>query len=151
MTYRLPKWALELSEQKLDDNGLLAVLKTPVIKEIRWLDLRFNQITNTGVESLCQINLPNLEVVELFGNPCDKIGEIFQIDSVTESIISRSIKLTPFAAILEAKYGYRRWLHPISEFGDAFPHPSHLEKTDPFFTDDDNSNEEDDAMMIWDA
>lgn len=152
MTYRLPKWAKDLSDQKLDDAKLAIVLKLPEMKEIRWLDLRFNQITRVGVESLCQTDLPNLEVVELFGNPCDKIGETYQIDSITESIIGNSIKLTSLSVELEAKYGYKRWFHPISEFGDQFPHPNQLEKSDPILIDEETYTEDDNpAMMIWDA
>lgn len=149
MVHKLPPWALVFSEQKITDQKLKNILQLPEVVNARWLDFRFNQITRDGIHLLCGSNLPSLEIAEFYGNPCDKLGEVYKTDLVTECIIPESIKLTPFTAELEAKYGYRRWFHPVSEFGDPFPPPTALLRLEPFFTEDESDDEK--VTMIWDA
>jgi len=144
MAYKLPIWAKDFSDQKINDDGLNKLISLPEMKDIRWLDLRFNRITLKGLEFLCKADLPDLEVAELYGNLCGNLSEICTIDVATGLIVPSSVKSKPLVISLEEKYGYKKWLHPLSEFGDPFPSPNVL---NPLFADEDFE----DSRVIWDV
>lgn len=142
MGYNFPEWAKDYSDSNLDDIKLAELFPLLNTQNIRWLDLRFNHITKLGLESLCAQNLPALEVVELFGNPCGCPTETYNTDVATGDILRNTIRPTSLVVELEKKFGYRKWFHPISEFSEPFPLPSDLLRLDPLFDPSDDTMED---------
>jgi len=132
---KYPSWAKDFSDRNLQDRDLLEILPKLAQDGVRWLDLRFNNITRDGLEHLCGWDLPFLEVAELFGNPCGCPTEIYKFDPATGEVIRNSIKANLLTQELETKFGYRKWFHPVTELGDPFPLPTHLTRLDPLFED----------------
>jgi hypothetical protein len=136
MTYQLPTWAKDFSDQGITDERLSEIISTTEFEQVRWLDLRFNQISRKGLEALCAAKLPELEAVAIFGNPCGDLRETFKSQGLDGDIVPGSIKPSALASELEATYGYKIWLHPLLEHGEAFPLPNNIAKLEPFFGDD---------------
>lgn len=133
----MPSWIKDLSDQGITDDHLIKIIQMLEMSKIRWLDLRFNQITSKGLEILCAANLPELEVVALYGNPCGEPTETFNIDLSDGNILTNSIKTNSLARNLEIKFGYKKWFHPITEYGEPFPLPKDLSRN-PIFADEED-------------
>jgi hypothetical protein len=100
------------------DMELLAA--SPMLRRLRWLDLRDNQITQKGIEALAASpNLPALRFAHLGDNPVeDPTPQIGQTDAFGDAILS--VDIPPAARRLEAQYGKRPWLS-YELFGPYFP------------------------------
>ena len=100
---------LDLAEQGVTDDDVIALAASPTANRLRSLDLGRNRITARGVEALAASSqLRNLESVNLDGNPGGDPSDAFEYHDET----NRHRVPTEAGKALEAKYGPLRWLHP---------------------------------------
>ena len=100
--------ALDLDDQAVTDDDVIALAASPHAARLRQLDLRFNPLTERGIEAIAASpHLRGLEVVSLDGNPADPVDRIEQYDETNTHSVP-----TERGKALEAKYGPLRWLHP---------------------------------------
>lgn len=103
---------LSLDSRGLTDEQLKA---WPDLDKVVWLSIRWNNITNEGVRHLCQF--PNLEYVNLFGNPCD--DPTLGFGEEWTGMIHWDTYLPPFGQELEKEFGAIKWLR----YGIEYPTP----------------------------
>ena len=102
--------ALDLDEQGVTDDDLVALAASPHVRRLRQLDLRYNPISARGIEALAASpHLKALEMVNLDGNPADPVDRLEYYDETHTHRVP-----TAAGKALEAKYGPLRWLHPAS-------------------------------------
>lgn len=69
--------ALDLDDQGVTDDDVIALAASPYAARLRQLDLRFNPLTQRGIEALAgSLYLRRLEVVSLDGNPSDPVDRV---------------------------------------------------------------------------
>ncbi|MBV8760675.1 MAG: hypothetical protein JO257_25505 [Deltaproteobacteria bacterium] len=102
--------ALDLDDQGVTDDDLIALAASPHVRHLRQLDLRYNPISARGIEALAASpHLKALEMVNLDGNPADPVDRLEYYDETNTHRVP-----TAAGKALEAKYGPLRWLHPAS-------------------------------------
>ncbi|MEO6771711.1 MAG: hypothetical protein ABI467_01650 [Kofleriaceae bacterium] len=100
--------ALNLDNQGVTDDDLIALAASPHVAHLRRLDLRYNPISARGIEAIAgSPNLNHLEAVYLDGNPADPVDRLEYYDETHTHRVP-----TAAGKALEAKYGPLRWLHP---------------------------------------
>ena len=100
--------ALDLDNQGVTDDDLIALAASPHARHLRQLDLRYNPISARGIEALAASpHLKQLELVHLDGNPADPVDRLEYYDETNTHLVP-----TAAGKALEAKYGPLRWLHP---------------------------------------
>jgi uncharacterized protein (TIGR02996 family) len=107
---RLPLLAmidsLDLDDQGVTDDEMIALAASPHAARLRQLDLRYNPLTARGIEALAASpHLKRLEVVNLDGNPADPVDRLEYYDETNQHAVP-----TEAGKALEAKYGPLRWL-----------------------------------------
>lgn len=106
---------LDLANNHIGDNALIALLRSPYLWRVRALHLGWNEITRVGVEALAASDaLPALEYISLTANRVDDPVEEYSEDGSTHKIIKTSVSLPPLGRELSARYGYKKWLHAPS-------------------------------------
>lgn len=109
---------------EIGDEEVEILARSPYLGNLRWLDLSFNRITVRGVEALCaSTSMPQLAFLNLAGNPVPEPGESCGVDGMSGLIVWESIALSDFGRRLEARFGYRAWLHNYSELPMFEGHP----------------------------
>jgi hypothetical protein len=108
--------SLSLHQQNLTDEDVIELLALPNLKNLRWLGLAFNPITEVGVEALMRSPLSDqLEFVNLTGNTFDPRIEIARDQGY---VVDRWF--TPEAQSFIARVGkHPRWLdrrEPVDRF-----------------------------------
>ena len=99
---------LDLDDQGVTDDDLIALAASPHVRGLRRLDLRYNPISARGIEALAASkNLAALAMVNLDGNPADPVDRLEYYDETHTHRVP-----TDAGKALEAKYGPLRWLHP---------------------------------------
>lgn len=100
---------LDLAEQGVTDDDVIALAASPAANRLRFLDLSRNRITARGIEALASSSqLRNLERVNLDANPGGDPSDAFEDHDET----NRHRIPSEAGKTLEAKYGPLRWLHP---------------------------------------
>jgi len=107
---RLPLLAtiewLDLDEQGVTDDDIIALAGSPHAARLRWLDLRFNLCTARGVEAIAASPyLKQLYAVNLEPNAADPVDRLEYYDETHQHAVP-----TEAGKALEAKYGPLRWL-----------------------------------------
>ena len=107
---RLPLLAtidsLDLDDQAVIDDDLIALAASPHAARLRQLDLRYNPLTARGIEALAASPyLKSLLEVNLDGNPADPVDRQQYHDETNSHFVP-----TEAGKALEAKYGPLRWL-----------------------------------------
>jgi len=98
--------ALDLDDQGVTDDDLIALAASPHAARLHQLDLRYNPLSATGIESLAASqHLKRLEMVNLDGNPADPVDRLEYYDETNQHPVP-----TEAGKALEAKYGKLRWL-----------------------------------------
>ena len=99
--------ALDLDDQGVTDDDVVALAASPHARRLRQLDLRYNPLTARGIEAIAASpHLKQLEVVALDGNPADPVDRVEYVDETNTHRVP-----TEAGKALEAKYGPLRWLH----------------------------------------
>ena len=100
--------SLDLDDQGVTDDDLVALASSPHVTGLEQLDLRYNPIYARGIEALAASpRLKQLKVVNLDGNPDDPVDRLEYYDETNTHRVP-----TDAGKALEAKYGPLRWLHP---------------------------------------
>ncbi|MCA9062361.1 MAG: WGR domain-containing protein [Planctomycetaceae bacterium] len=58
----------------LGDEGIAALVKSPLFKQLKTLNLIYGEITDVGVQTLCDAGVSHLEVLNLSGNYISRAG-----------------------------------------------------------------------------
>jgi hypothetical protein len=96
---------LDLDDQGVTDDDVIALASSPHATNLEQLDLRFSVLTARGIEAIAASKqLPRLTRVHLDGNPEDPVDRIEYVDA-TPHVVA-----TDAGQALEAKYGPLRWL-----------------------------------------
>jgi len=110
--------SLGIVEQGLDDDDVVALVSSPYLQELRWLDLSGNQLTERAFEALSRLH--QLVYVGLNDNrspsPVDEFGE--------DAIDGYVVESWPTAAgrALERRADRRlTWLHAPAMFPRSYP------------------------------
>ncbi len=99
--------ALDLDEQGVTDEDIIALAASPHASRLTQLDARFNVLTERGIEALAASpHLKELEVVNLEPNQLDPVDRIEYYNETNTHYVP-----TEAGKALEAKYGRLRWLH----------------------------------------
>jgi len=100
--------ALDLDDQAVSDDDVIALAGSPHAAHLRQLDLRYNPISERGITALAASpHLEKLERVHLDGNPADPVDRLEYYDETNQHAVP-----TEAGKALEATYGRLRWLHP---------------------------------------
>jgi len=98
--------SLDLDDQAVTDDDVIALATSPHAARLRQLDLRYNPLTARGIEELAASpHLKRLEIVNLDGNPADPVDRLEYYDETNQHAVA-----TESGKALEAKYGPLRWL-----------------------------------------
>jgi uncharacterized protein (TIGR02996 family) len=98
--------ALDLDDQGVTDDDVIALAASPHAAQLRQLDLRYNPLGATGIEALAASpHLKRLEMVNLDGNPADPVDRMEYYDETNQHAVP-----TEAGKTLEAKYGKLSWL-----------------------------------------
>ena len=98
--------ALDLDRQGVVDDDVVALSSNPAAQRLRQLDLRFNLLSERGVEAIpASAILKGLQVVNLEPNPADPVDRQEYYDETNFHFVP-----TEAGKALEAKYGPIRWL-----------------------------------------
>lgn len=98
---------LDLDNQAVSDDDVIALAASPHAARLRQLDLRYNPLTARGIEALAASpHGKRLEVVTLDGNAADPVDRLEYYDETHQHAVP-----TDAGKALEAKYGPLRWLH----------------------------------------
>ena len=98
--------ALDLDRQGVVDDDVVALSSNPAAQRLRQLDLRFNLLSERGVEAIAaSAILKGLQVVNLEPNPADPVDCQEYYDETNFHFVP-----TEAGKALEAKYGPIRWL-----------------------------------------
>lgn len=98
--------SLDLDEQGVTDDDIIALAGSPHAARLRWLDLRFNLCTARGVEAIAASPyLKQLYAVNLEPNAVDPVDRLEYYDETHQHAVR-----TEAGKALEAKYGPLRWL-----------------------------------------
>jgi uncharacterized protein (TIGR02996 family) len=104
--------SLNLNGNELDDDHCVRLASLPALSEVRWIDLGNNDIHERGVEALAASpHLRKLRVLWLAGNPCDPRE---WIEREWDGSFTQA-HFPELGAQLEARHGYKLWLHPEKE------------------------------------
>lgn len=99
---------LDLDDQGVTDDDLVALAASPHVGPLVRLDLRYNPISARGIEALAASKtLTSLAYVYLDGNPDDPVDRLEYVDETSTVRVP-----TEFGKRLEAAHGPLRWLHP---------------------------------------
>jgi hypothetical protein len=117
--------SLDGSRQTWSDETLHALLGSPQIGALRWLNLSQCSITKEQVELLAASEaLRAVEILDLSDNPtpdpCDASAG-YGTDWASGGIVPESIQLPEFGAQLEARFGKIRWLNPLWNYFNDYP------------------------------
>jgi hypothetical protein len=97
---------LDLDDQGVTDDDVVALAASPHAARLRQLDLRYNPLTARGVEAIAASPyLRRLEVVALDGNAADPVDQMEYYDETHQHAVP-----TEAGRALEAKYGRLPWL-----------------------------------------
>lgn len=103
--------SLSIENAGLTDEQVTALADSQHVLRLRWLSLRNNAVTRTGVEALARTrNLPSLEVALLDGNPCDP-REQYGADN--DTVTARW--MPEEGRQLETMFGPLRWLRGAAD------------------------------------
>jgi uncharacterized protein (TIGR02996 family) len=103
--------SLALHGNSLTDDDAELIASARNLENLRWLDLSYNQIGERGVEALiASPYMANKDIIRFKDNPCDPVEKGGYYPGEQDDWIVH-VDYVPFAAKLEAKYGYRPWLH----------------------------------------
>ena len=98
--------ALDLDDQGVSDDNVIALASSPYAARLCQLDLRYNPLSATGIEALAASpHLKRLDMVNLDGNPADPVDRLEYYDETNQHAVP-----TEAGKALEAKYGKLRWL-----------------------------------------
>jgi hypothetical protein len=98
--------ALDFDRQGVVDDDVFALSSNPAAQRLRQLDLRFNLLSERGVEAIAaSAILKGLQVVNLEPNPADPVDRQEYYDETNFHFVP-----TEAGKALEAKYGPIRWL-----------------------------------------
>ena len=117
--------SLDGSRQTWSDEALHALVGSPHVDALRWLDLSQCSITKEQVETLAASEaLRTVEIIDLSDNPtpdpCDA-STGYGTDWMSGGIVPESIQLPEFGAQLEARFGKIRWLNPLWNYVNDYP------------------------------
>jgi uncharacterized protein (TIGR02996 family) len=80
--------ALDLDDQGVTDDDVIALAASPHAARLRQLDLRYNPLSATGIESLAASqHLKRLEMVNLDGNPADPVDRLEYYDETNQHAV----------------------------------------------------------------
>ncbi len=97
---------LDLDEQGVTDDDVIALGASPHAARLRWLYLRFNLCTERGVDAIAASPyLKQLYAVNLEPNAADPVDRVEYYDETHQHAVP-----TEAGKALEAKYGQLRWL-----------------------------------------
>ena len=98
--------ALDLDRQGVVDDDVITLASNPAATRLRQLDLRFNLLTERGIDAIAaSAVLSGLQVVNLEPNPADPVDRQEYVDETNFHFVP-----TDAGKALEAKYGPLRWL-----------------------------------------
>lgn len=98
--------SLDLDEQGVTDDDVIALAGSPHAARLRWLYLRFNVCTERGVAAIAASRyLKQLYAVNLEPNAADPVDRLEYYDETHQHAVP-----TEAGKSLEAKYGPLRWL-----------------------------------------
>jgi uncharacterized protein (TIGR02996 family) len=98
--------SLDLDEQGVTDDDVIALAGSPHAARLRWLNLRFNVCTERGVDAIAASPyLKQLYAVYLEPNAVDPVDRLEYYDETHQHAVP-----TEAGKALEAKYGPLRWL-----------------------------------------
>jgi hypothetical protein len=117
--------SLDGSRQTWSDEALHALVGSPHVDALRWLNLSQCSITKEQVETLAASEaLRTVEIIDLSDNPtpdpCDA-STGYGTDWMSGRIVPESIHLPEFGAQLEARFGKIRWLNPLWNYFNDYP------------------------------
>jgi hypothetical protein len=117
--------SLDGSRQTWSDDTLHALVASPHIDALRWLNLSQCSITKEQVELLAASEaLRTVEILDLSDNPtpdpCDASAG-YGTDWMSGGIVPESVGLPEFGAQLEARFGKIRWLNPLWNYFNDYP------------------------------
>ena len=109
--------SLRMNAGNLDDASLKLLAASPNVAALRWLSLADNRIGLEGIEALAgSPYLKELVYVNLSGNPVDPTERYAQDNgNIVDQWLPES------GQMLEARFGYLRWLHIEARTIDATP------------------------------
>lgn len=109
--------SLSIKENNLTDFHMALLARSPHLGRLRWLSLMLNKIDMSGAEELAKSKgLKQLKYVNFYGNEVDPTENLV----VDQGVVIDTI-LPEEGAILEARYGPIRWLHPKAEMESDLP------------------------------
>lgn len=98
--------ALDLDRQGVADDDVVALSANPAAQRLKQLDLRFNLLSERGIEAIAASPiLKGLQVVNLEPNPADPVDRQEYYDETNFHFVP-----TEAGKALEAKHGPIRWL-----------------------------------------
>lgn len=109
---------LSVEGAKIGDEGVRAIASSPYVSNVAILNFLGTGITAAGVEALASsVKLPALRQVVGMPAGFDESTTIDPMNAWSDDGSHLTVHRAPEAARIEAKYGYKRWLHPIEETG----------------------------------
>ena len=101
---------------RIGDAGVAKLAACGSLRNLRVLDISFQDVTATGLDALCSSAvLRSLIYVNLAGNAFPSPVEDASTDWATGRDVGESIHLPELGSQLEAKYGPLAWLHPVTQ------------------------------------
>ena len=109
-----------IPDDRMGERGIRLLASSPHLRNLRYLSVPFG-LTADGLEALAASpHLGNLELLRADTEP--SIKEYYERDEyLQELIVGAPITPSPFAKELEARYGYKAWLHPVERFRNSTP------------------------------
>lgn len=122
LSFRVHPW--DNFEMRVTDREVELLVASPHVGGLRWLDLGGNEVTDAGIEAIASSDrLSSLEYLAAEDNPCRSVSEDIGWEYTR---LSDYIWPSAFAEELEARHGYKRWLHPY----ELSPHPDGPQRSD---------------------
>jgi uncharacterized protein (TIGR02996 family) len=109
---------LSVDGMQIGDRGVELIAASPYVHDVVILNLLGTGITPAAVEILAASpNLPALRQVVGMPAGFDETTSSDPMNAWSDDGGHLTVYRAPEAARIEAKYGYKRWLHPIEETG----------------------------------
>ena len=109
-----------IADDRLGESDTRLLAASPHIRNLRYLSAEFG-LTAEAVETLAASpHLGKLEILD--AGSTASIREDYEWDGYLQVLVAGApIRPSAFAQELEARHGYKAWLHPVERFRDPVP------------------------------